>query len=353
MKECIKCGMCNICPVFRVEKLESVSPRGKLILMSEGNKKIDTRIVNDVFKCSVCGLCEIVCPTSLKLTEFWEKKREELFEKKLAPLPIHKKLRETAFRDFNPYGGKPEKRSEWLEFQVGKSKTIYFAGCTASYKLQNVAKSSAKALKELGINFTILDSSEFCCGSPFLRTGQKDVGRFLFEKNFLAWKKAGIEEIITSCPGCYRTISQDYPRFAKELGYEFEIDVMHISSVFAGRVKGKLEFTATYHDPCHLGRHMGIYEEPRKVIKNSGVKIVEMERNRELSLCCGAGGGLRSQFKEISTTICEERIKEILSTGTNIVITSCPFCEYNFIKIGGNLIRVLDLSEIVEMTLSP
>lgn len=350
MSECVKCGLCNVCPTFRIEKIESVSPRGKIILAEKG--RVDKRVVTDFFKCTMCGLCEVVCPANLKLTDFWEKKREEFVEKKLAPLPIHKKLREITLKFFNPYSGQPEKRASWLDFEVGNSRTLYFAGCTASYKLQNIAKSSAKVLKELGLDFTVLGPLEYCCGSPFLRSGQKDVARLLFEKNYRAWRRARIEEIITSCPGCFKTISQDYPKFAKELGYEFEVEVKHISEVLAERVKGDLGIRATYHDPCHLGRHMKVYEEPRKVIRRAGIDLVEMERNREYSLCCGAGGGLRSQFKEISIAICEERIAEAISTGTNVLITSCPFCEYNFIKVGGKRVRVYDLSEIAEMTLS-
>ncbi|MEM1956839.1 MAG: (Fe-S)-binding protein [Archaeoglobaceae archaeon] len=349
MNECINCGLCNVCPTFAVEKIESTSPRGKIILSKRG--RIDERIVRDFFKCTVCGLCEVVCPVNLKLVELWEKKREEFVEKKFAPLPIHKKLQEITLKYFNPYSGQPEKRASWLDFSVGNSKTLYFAGCTASYKLQNIARSSARVLRELGVEFTILGSSEFCCGSPFLRTGQRNVGRLLFEKNFRAWQRAGIEEVITSCPGCFKTISHDYPKLARELGYEFEIEVKHISMILADNIKGDLGIRATYHDPCHLGRHMNVYEEPRKVIRRAGIDLVEMERNREYSLCCGAGGGLRSQFREISISICEERIKEALSTGANVMITSCPFCEYNFTRVGGKRIKVYDLSEIAEMTL--
>ncbi|MFN3383947.1 MAG: (Fe-S)-binding protein [Archaeoglobaceae archaeon] len=350
MNECIKCGLCNVCPTFSVEKIESTSPRGKIILSKQG--KIDERIVRDFFKCTICGLCEVICPVNLKLTDFWETRREEFVEKKLAPLPIHKKLGEITLRYFNPYSGEPEKRASWLDFELENSKTLYFAGCTASYKLQNIAKSSARVLKELGLDFTVLGSSEFCCGSPFLRTGRRDIGRILFEKNYRAWKRAGIEEIITSCPGCFKTISNDYPKFAKELGYEFDLEVKHISTILAENVEGNLGIKATYHDPCHLGRHMKVYEEPRKVIRRVGIDLLEMGRNREYSICCGAGGGLRSQFKELSIAICEERIREALSTGASILITSCPFCEYNFKKVGGKRIKVFDLSEIAEMTLS-
>lgn len=358
LANCIKCGLCNICPVFRAEKSESVSPRGKLILLTEikrGLIKLDARILKEIYKCSICGVCSVVCPSNLDLVKFWEKTREELVNMKLAPLPIHRKVRDITYREFNPYGGDQQKRSEWLNFNVGRSKTLYFAGCTASFKAQNIAKSTANALKNLGVEFTVLGASEFCCGSPFLRTGQKDIAKMLFTKNIKVWQKEGIEEIITSCPGCFKTIKEDYPKFSREAKLEFNIEVKHVSTVFAERIemKEKIDLVATYHDPCHLGRHSGIYEEPREVIRRAGIKLVEMERNREFALCCGAGGGVRTQFKEIAMAIAEERIREALETGASVIITSCPFCEYNLSKIGGNRIRILDLSEIAEKTIAP
>lgn len=355
---CIKCGLCNICPVFRAEKLESLSPRGKIIILSEikkGKMKLDARIVKDIYKCSVCGICSIVCPANLDLVKFWEEIRRELVEKKIAPLSVHRKVRDITYRDFNPYGGEQQKRSDWLEFKVEKSRTLYFAGCTASFKAHSIARSTANALKKLGVEFTVLGPQEYCCGSPFMRTGQRDISKMLFTKNLRVWQREGIEEIITSCPGCYKTIKEDYPKFAEEAKIEFNFEVKHVSTVFAELMnrEGKLELAATYHDPCHLGRHMGVYEEPREVIRRAGVKLVEMERNRKFALCCGAGGGLRTQFREIAMAIAEERIREALETRTNVIITSCPFCEYNLSRVGGNRIRVLDLSEIVERIVSP
>ena len=355
---CIKCGLCNICPVFRAEKLESLSPRGKIIILSEikkGKMKLDARIVKDIYKCSVCGICSIVCPANLDLVKFWEEIRRELVEKKIAPLSVHRKVRDITYRDFNPYGGEQQKRSDWLEFKVEKSRTLYFAGCTASFKAHNIARSTANALKKLGVEFTVLGPQEYCCGSPFIRTGQRDISKMLFTKNLRVWQREGIEEIITSCPGCYKTIKEDYMKFAEEARIEFSFEVKHVSTVFAELMnrEGKLDLAATYHDPCHLGRHMGVYEDPREVIRRAGVKLVEMERNRKFALCCGAGGGLRTQFREIAMAIAEERIREALETGTNVIITSCPFCEYNLSRVGGNRIRVLDLSEIVERIVSP
>ncbi|MCX8172389.1 MAG: (Fe-S)-binding protein [Archaeoglobaceae archaeon] len=357
MNQCIKCGLCNVCPIFRVEKLESVSPRGKIIVLNEIEKgaiRIDARIVKDIYKCSTCGLCGVVCPMDLDLKEFWEIIREKLVSKNLAPLPLHRKIRDMAYRDFNPYGENQEKRSSWLEFEINDSRTLYFAGCTASFKVPNVAKSTANVLRSLGIEFTVLGANELCCGSPFLRTGQKDFAKMLFMKNIKIWQKEKIEEIITSCPGCYRSIKKDYPKLAEEAKIEFDIEVKHVSSILAEEMRKdeSIDLVATYHDPCHLGRHMGIYEEPRKVIRKAGIKLLEMERNREFSMCCGSGGGVRTQFKELASAVANERIQEALATGANILITSCPFCEYNFSRVGGSRITVLDLSEIAEKIIS-
>jgi Fe-S oxidoreductase len=248
-------------------------------------------------------------------------------------------------------------RGDWADFEIKPAKTLYFAGCTASFRLQNLAKSTASVLEKLGIDFTIAGKNEYCCGSPFLRTGQKDIVERLFEKNYAYWQKMGIERIITSCPGCYRTISLDYPKIAEEKGYEFDIEVVHTVSILdkMGEFE-KIDLKATYHDPCHLGRHMGMYEEPRNVIKRLGINFVEMERNREQALCCGAGGGLRSQFPEISFEIGRQRVLEAMETGAEYLITCCPFCEYHLSKSAeklGNRIKVVDLVEIAEKLISP
>ncbi|WP_456329143.1 (Fe-S)-binding protein [Archaeoglobus sp.] len=360
--KCSKCGYCTTCPTYKIEGWETVSPRGKIQLTLkylDGDIEIDQRVVKDIFKCSVCGLCQEVCPVELPLIDFWEELRRELVRKGMAPLSVHRKLREITFRNYNPYSGDQEKRGEWADFEIKPAKTLYFAGCTASFRLQNLAKSTASVLNKLGIDFTIAGKNEYCCGSPFLRTGQKDVVEKLFEKNFRYWQKAGIERIITSCPGCYRTLSLDYPKIAEEKGYEFNIEVVHTVSILDKMgvfEKSDITAKATYHDPCHLGRHMGMYEEPRNVIRKLGIDFVEMERNRERALCCGAGGGLRSQFPEISFEIGRQRVLEAMETGAEYLITCCPFCEYHLSKSAeklGNKIKVVDLVEIAEKLISP
>ncbi len=122
------------------------------------------------------------------------------------------------------------KEGDWADFEINLRNSC-ICWLHSKFRLQNLAKSTASVLNKLGIEFTIAGKNEYCCGSPFLRTGQKDIVERLFEKNYRYWQKMGIERIITSCPGCYRTISLDYPKIAEEKGYEFDIDVVHTVSI--------------------------------------------------------------------------------------------------------------------------
>lgn len=322
-------------------------PRGKLRLLESID---DARLLKDFYKCSLCGLCEVVCQAGIKLTELWEKKRCDLVASGKS-LPAHRKLAELANLYGNPYG-----IDQGMRFAVkGSGRTLYFAGCMSGFKLTGIAKSTASILEKLGIEFTMVGKEEFCCGSPFLRTGFEEVAKKLFAKNVKTWEKLGIERIITSCPGCYKTISTDYPRMAAETGVEFEVEVVHIVQILAREIE-KLDGsgTVTFHDPCHLGRHMGIYEEPRVVIVKAGFELVEMERSREFALCCGAGGGLRTQFKGLSLEIAKERIREAERVSQTLV-TSCPFCVYQLsraAKEGGSRLRVFDVVEVVDSLIS-
>ncbi|MDI9646577.1 MAG: (Fe-S)-binding protein [Archaeoglobales archaeon] len=357
---CIRCGYCSACPVYRTEPIESISPRGKLRLLDKMKiKDLDARLVKDIYKCSLCGLCEVVCQAELPLTDYWERVREELVNTNKS-LPTHKKISEIALLYGNPYGAEQKDRTAWLsklDLKNRKSNTLYFAGCMASFRLQKIAISTADILDKLGIEFSVGGSEEYCCGSPFLRTGFKNTAEKFFEKNFKVWSKLGVERIITSCPGCYKTISRDYPEIAEKKRVDFNFEVLHITTLLDKELNyiGRDEKIATFHDPCHLGRHMKLYEEPRRVIKKSGFKIVEMERNREYALCCGAGGGLKTQFKEISITIGRERIMEAKRTTAELLLTSCPFCVHQLSKSSEKFnvgIKVLDIVEAVNSVLS-
>lgn len=219
---------------------------------------------------------------------------------------------------------------------------IYFRGCVAREKLNKISRATEEILNHVNIDYKTLEN-ESCCGSFLLRTGfARDAKEVM--KTILNEIKE--EKILTSCAGCYKTFKKDYKEI---LGVE--LDVIHTSQLFNELIKdGKLEppfldKTVTYHDPCHLGRHLEEYDAPREVL-NKITNLVEMERNKEKSRCCGAGAGVRSAFPEITEDIAKMRIKDAENVEAEIIITSCPFCILNLESVSKDK-KILDLSEIM------
>ena len=212
---------------------------------------------------------------------------------------------------------------------------LYFRGCTAREKETSIQKATEKLLDIAGVDYHILED-EKCCGSVLLRTGFFNEAQRQIEKNTEVLKG---EKIITSCAGCYKTLKDDYEG----------LDVIHISQLLDELIRdGKLnlekgELDVTYHDSCHLARHMEVFDEPRNVI-GALANLVEMENNRENSLCCGAGGGVKSAYPEIATQMAKTRIDQAMDTGCKTLVTACPFCKLN---LSNDELEVLDLTEFL------
>ncbi|AGK61614.1 Fe-S oxidoreductase [Archaeoglobus sulfaticallidus PM70-1] len=353
---CAQCNYCRVCPAYQIDGWESVSPRGKLYLMKaflKNKLEMNTNVLKDFFKCTTCGLCENVCQTDIPLLKLWEEMRTNIVELR-EPLPAHRKFGEKILAYGNPYGEDNSLR-EWLNEKLeGNSSTIFFAGCTASFKERSIAEGSVRLLNHFDIEFSHLGRDELCCGSTLFRTGQRKAGEKMFEKNLKIFEKMGVERIITSCAGCFRTFSIDYRKIAEEKRVDYDIEVYHITQILRdvmdNNVIGELDSiheVVTYHDPCHLGRHSGVYDEPREIIKAIGFELVEMEHSRENSMCCGAGGGLRAQFKDLSINIARMRLKEAIDTGAKYLITSCPFCKRHLRSSNSFEIEVFDIVEIL------
>lgn len=212
---------------------------------------------------------------------------------------------------------------------------IYFRGCTAREKETKIADATEKLLKLANIDYTVLDD-ESCCGSVLLRTGFHTEAQKQVEKNTKQFKG---QKILTSCAGCYKTLKQDYEN----------IDVIHISMLLNDLIKNNkinlknTSYNVTYHDSCHLARHCKEFGAPREVIK-AIANLVEMENIKENSLCCGAGGGVKSAYPEIANQVAETRINQAKNTEADLLITACPFCKLNLKDRG---MKVLDLTEFL------
>ena len=234
---------------------------------------------------------------------------------------------------------------------------VYFAGCMASFREQNIAKTTIELLKKLGTEFTMLGKDEWCCGSVLLRSGNIDVAKQMIEHNVQTIKDTGADTVLTSCAGCYRTIKQDYPKYIGALDFkilhtpEYLLQLLDADKI---RFKPMANHTkVTYHDPCHLGRHMDIYDPPRKVLQAiDGLELVEMPRARELARCCGSGGGVSSAYKSLSNQMGDTRLKDALGTKAEILTSACPFCTYALKSAAeraqaDDKIKVLDFSELI------
>jgi Fe-S oxidoreductase len=367
---CIQCGYCNaVCPTYEEFKWESASPRGKIYFLKRFLKLniLEKFIRNDDYKkgfvkslyiCAGCGACNKICPVSIELSHRWEELKEWLVSEGYAPLEGHKPLRDRVSERRNPYNEPIPRRNDWFPSGIKlspKPEILYFVGCTESYRRQEIARATVSILEHAKVDFTILGTFEQCCGSPLLRTGLSDIVKNeLIPQNVENMEKIGVEEVVTACSGCFQTLTNDYPRVLGKLPFK----VLHISQYVdrllrEDRIEFKKEVNqkVTYHDPCHLGRHVGVFDEPRRVLAQiPGIELIEMRRIRMKSQCCGAGGGFKIAFNEKATTIGSKRVMEALKTETDCIITCCPFCKTNLIHGADSIdseIQTFDLMEFV------
>lgn len=366
---CMNCGDCGYairapvgrfltCPIKEAkgeEGFEIYFSRGRMNVLKsvlEGKLPLSKELAEFVYQCSECGNCSEVCHQSqneniihctskwIDHVEVWNALRKDLVEEGISPLPRHSELINFMNADNmkNPYGEPKEDKIKWAsEFSIVKESAdlAFFHGCSIPLRQSNTLNNLMKIL-EAGGKEIVLSQDEWCCGSIALRIGDEKVAKEAMEHNIEEFKKIGASTVFTACAGCYRTLKKDYPQL---LGEELPFEVKHITEILNDMLtNNEIPFKGddvevikvTYHDPCHLGRHMSLYEIPRELIsKIPGVFLVEMKRNRKNAWCCGAGGGVKSQFPELALEISKERLKEAINTGAEILLTSCPFCINN------------------------
>jgi Fe-S oxidoreductase len=233
---------------------------------------------------------------------------------------------------------------------------LYFPGCYPSYdpRLKKVAVATATILKKAGVEFGILGPKENCCGESIRKTGDEEVFRRLAKDNIKTFVDNGVKKILVSSPHCYHTFKNEYPDF------RVHFEIIHMSQLLAelireGRleVKGEYAKKVTYHDPCYLGRHNGIYDEPREALNwVPGLELMEMPDCRVDSLCCGGGGGRVWMETQKGERFSDLRIEQATAVGAEILATCCPYCitmfEDSRVTMGmDEQIEVKDITEII------
>jgi len=410
IKRCLRCSICKwipqlqiksqkystICPSIDMFNFHAYSAGGRIIIalaLEMGKIKPSKDLMDIVYKCTECGGCAVACKflNTLEPLEIIVKLREKLVSLGYGPMPRQQQYIDSIKNYNNPYNEPHEKRLAWLPNDIKidpHAKTLYFVGCTSSYRRKEIAIATARVMNAANYPFRILSENEYCCGSPILRTGDKNSFINQLNKNIDIIEKEGIKTIVFSCAGCYDTFKVDYP-----LERDCNFKILHTTELFnelldIGQLNliKKVPLTVTYHDPCHLGRNSepyeewdgdelqmmplvsinmpekpkrcgkyGIYDSPRDLLnKIPGLNLIEMERIREYSYCCGAGGGVKSAFPEFALKTAKTRIEEAENTGADIITSACPFCSTNLkdgiVEKDSNL-KFYDISELLLMAL--
>jgi Fe-S oxidoreductase len=264
----------------------------------------------------------------------------------------------------NPYGRDNKEKTKWMEKLDFKPKdafsekvdTLFFVGCTTALtpEIENVSINTATILNKLGVDFGLLGEHEVCCGSVAMRTGDREKFNEVAEKNANLFKDKGITTIVTSCAGCYRTFKKDYEGKLEGIEILHSVEFLNKKLLENKEKMKKLNYKVTYHDPCHIGRHIGIYEEPRQILEEI-TELTEMKTNKHAAMCCGAGGGVKKGFPELALEMAELRIKEAEETGAEYIVSTCPFCYRNLtdaINSTGSKLKMVDLVDLILESLS-
>jgi Fe-S oxidoreductase len=315
----------------------------------------------DIWRCTTCGSCPQRCPRGVGTIDVSLSSRRIAWGAGISPAPIHT-VNVSLGAEGNPLREARAKRADWAKGLSVKTFTegtevLYFPCCYPSYdsRLKKVSAATANILNRAGVDFGILGSKENCCGESIRKTGDEELFKRLARENIKTFIDNGVKKILVSSPHCYHTFKNEYPEF------KVNFEVMHVSQYLFELIKqGRLELTkeyskkVAYHDPCYLGRHNGIYDEPREVLKKiTGLKLIEMADSRENSLCCGGGGGGIWMDVPKGERFSALRLEQAIDAGAEVLVTACPYCitmfeDSRLTRENPDVIEVKDITEVIQ-----
>ena len=357
-RSCFQCGLCTAsCPWNNVR---TFMPHKKITESRFGLVELGEE---DWWLCSTCNMCVSRCPRGVAITDVIRAVRNITTDSIPRAVPASLRSAVGSLKSAgNPWGGLRNERAEWARDLAipsvnGQTEMLYFSCCVPAYdpKMGSVARATARILKETGANFGIIGARESCCGESVRKAGNFAVFESLAASNINLFHESGVREIVVSSPHCYDTFKNEYP----PLGGDFK--VVHLAQYLSrlvdeGRLAYKKPFPkkVVYHDPCYLGRHSDIYDEPRKVLSSiPGLTLMDEMNGRENSLCCGGGGARIWMETKKGERFSDILVEQALELGAEVLATACPYCILNFkdsvLTMGrADVLEVRDLSEIVD-----
>jgi heterodisulfide reductase subunit D len=379
IEACTRCSLCaDICPavaasrdgllsgIYRIHRLREIqrSRYGIIGMMRRlsGRGELTSKQLKEygdtVFRCTLCGSCQESCPVGINMKDLWISLRQDIVHSGHYPENVDV-IGDNLAKSNNVFAEDNDERADWIEnirdFQdhnliKDSAEVVYFTGCVASYfpMAQRIPMALIEILELFDVDFTLLGEDEWCCGYPLLGAGLRERRQEIIEHNLEVTLGKRAKKVIFSCPSCYQMWQEYYP-------HDFKI--YHVTQYLLELFNDnpiplkEVPMVVTYHDPCDLGRGSRVFEEPREIIRSiPGVKLLELERNREKCLCCGGGGNLEMMDARLSSEIAGIKIEEVLDTGAEAVVTSCQQCVRTmntFVKRNKISLEVMDITNLL------
>lgn len=375
---CVRCSECLYeCPVYEVTKERSLTMMEKLRIFRRfvtarhglkarlfGPSPVDEgqliRFTEDLYKCTVCGDCAVVCPVGIHCQELWPALRAKMVQLGYGPIGLQKTLPAIVKEKHNPFNQPHDKRTAWMTPDIkvaDKAELGFYMGCGLHYVGVPMLEGAVKILNAASVPFTSMLEDEWDCGFPLYIIGELGQLEELVKHNVEGLVERGVKRLIIQCPCCLNQIQNVWPKY---YGGKLPFKLVHITQVVADLIdQGKLKFTkhlnetVTYHDPCYLargqGEGFGVIEEPRKIIRSfPGVNFVELEKHGVLTRCCGAGGGIRRAYGDLATEMAFDIVKAAEKTGAKTIITNCPAC-YERVRLSMEVKRFAPQMKVVDL----
>jgi Fe-S oxidoreductase len=386
---CTECGRCTeVCPAHTAGK--SLSPRDIILDLQRfmhanpvaafGDSRGDGGIEESakplpiigalpatspeaLWECTTCGACVEACPVFIEqMPKIVDLRRYLVMEEANFPETMQEAITSLESRG-HPFRGTQATRVDWAEgldvktiAEAQEAEVLLWVGCGGALieRNQKIARATAQLLTKAGVKFAILGREEKCTGDPARRIGHEFLFEMLVKENTETLNRYGVKKIVTACPHCFNTFRNEYPQF----GGNFE--VYHHSEFLAKLIEeerlspsARIEKAVTFHDPCYLGRQNGLFDAPRQLVQiSSQSALIEMKQSRENSFCCGGGGGMSFVEEPRDKRVNQERARQVLATGAQVVAVACPFCMTMLedginARKGDREVRVMDIAELL------
>ena len=369
-QQCVACEFCvPSCPLYSGWLTDSATGRMQSLhyALKQG-LDLDERLRSILYSCTTCGNCEFKCKSfsqAVKVTDIVKKARQLYVKEGKGPMPVHKRMMESLRQMGNPLAESSDKRKDVYPSTYRKkdrAETLLFFGCVTSFQDIHIVPSTLQILDEAGVDFAALDAEENCCGYIAHLVGAEDDFKKCQDKLSGFIGKIKPRQLVTTCAGCYRTFKSLYPEKFFD-GIRIIHAIEYVEELLGD---GKIHFTSpiakkvAYHDPCDLGRHLGVFEPPRNILRQiPGIELIEFESSRMNAACCGGGGGYKAVNVEKSLEVASKRVQEAAKLGAEIIISACPSCKSGLQvaaakgrKEGKWKVRVMDITELIAQAMT-